>query len=131
MNNIIQRAKKLFENRYHKEPWLSMIGDPMQEYWVETDNFAEVCGDFVSEDDTLLAAAAPAFAQALAEEEYQYGVRYIGINHGGTHIEWVEPTDDPELDKDILQRIVISGEKWGQFPKVVRRRVSPVEEVNE
>lgn len=85
----------------------------------------------VTPEDEELIAAAPKLAQALAEEEYQYGVAYTGLNHGERHIEWVEPTGDAELDKDILQRIVKSCEKWGQFPKVVRRRVSPPEVVNE
>lgn len=65
------------------------------------------------------------------EETWQYGVTYTGLNHGGHHIEWVEPTGDAEMDKDILQRIVKRCEKWGQFPKVVRRRVSPPETINE
>lgn len=92
MSDIIQRAKELFESRYHDEPWL---------------------------------------AQALAEEEYQYGVSYIGMNHGGLHIEWVEPTGDPEFDKALLRRTTKRWEKRGQSPKVVRRRVSKPELANE
>ena len=124
---IIDRAKRLFENRYHDEPWLALFDSSQERFWIETDNFAEVCGDFVSEDDTRLAAAAPDLAQALAEEEWQYGVTYIGVKHGGHHIEWVESTGDAEFDKETLQLLVKRWKVGGQSPKVVRRRVSKPE----
>ena len=73
----------------------------------------------------------PELAQALAEEEYQYGVTYIGVNHGGHHIEWVENTGDAEWDKDTLQLLVKRWKRKGQSPKVLRRRVSPPEVINE
>lgn len=130
MSDIISRAKRLFEHRYHDEPWLALLDSSQGRFWIETDNFAGVCGDFVSEDDARLAASAPEFAQALAEEEYQYGVTYTGINHGGHHIEWVEPTGDTEFDKETLQIIMKHWEKWGQSPKIVRRRVSQPEVIN-
>ena len=81
--------------------------------------------------DGELMAAAPDLAQALAEETWEYGVTYIGVKHGGHHIEWAESTGDAEFDKDTLQRIVKRGKKWGQSPKIVRRRVSPPEVINE
>lgn len=59
--------------------------------------------------------------------EYQYGVTYVGINHGGHHIEWVEPTGDAEVDKETLHLLASRWERKGQSPKVVRRRVSPPE----
>ena len=88
--------------------------------WVEASNL-----------DKTLIAAAPELAQALAEEEYQYGVTYIGVNHGGHHVEWVESTGDSEWDKDTLQLLVKRWKRKGQSPKVVRRRVSPPEVINE
>ena len=66
-------------------------------------------------------------AQALAEETYEYGVTYIGVNHGGQHTEWVESTGDTEWDKETLQLLVKRWKRKGQSPKVVRRRVSPPE----
>ncbi|AYQ98448.1 hypothetical protein KIMCHI1738_61 [Corynebacterium phage Kimchi1738] len=84
----------------------------------------------VTPEDEALIAAAPELAHALAEEEYQYGVTYTGVNRGGHHIEWVEPTGDTELDQETLQIIVKNWEIWGQSPKVVRRRVSPPEVIN-
>lgn len=72
-----------------------------------------------------------AYEQALAEEEYQYGVTYVGVKHGGHHIEWVESTGDTELDKETLQLLVKRWKGAGQYPKVVRRRVSKPEFVDE
>ena len=72
-----------------------------------------------------------AYEQALAEEEYQYGVTYIGVKHGGHHIEWVEPTGDAEWDKETLQLLVKRWKGEGQSPKIVRRRVSAPEVISE
>ena len=82
-----------------------------------------------------------AYGQALEGEEYQYGVTYIEgkhdgrhikwMEHGERHIEWVEPTSNAELDKETLQLLASRWERKGQFPKIVRRRISPVEVINE
>lgn len=73
----------------------------------------------------------PEFAQVLAEEEWQYGVTYIGVKHGGHHIDWVESTGDAEFDKETLQLLVKRWKREGQSPKIVRRRVSPPEVIDE
>lgn len=91
----------------------------------------EFHGAMVDNEAYVRALEAAGLLAPDAEEEYQYGVRYIGLNHGGYHIEWVEPSGDAELDKNILQSIVTRGKKWGQFPEAVRRRISPPEVVNE
>ena len=72
-----------------------------------------------------------AYGQALEGEEYQYGVTYIGAKHGEQHVEWVDPTGDAELDKETLHLLASRWERKGQFPKIVRRRVSPPEVVSE
>ena len=75
--------------------------------------------------------AEQAYEQAVAGEQYQYGVTYIGVKHGGHHIEWVEPTGDAEWDKETLQLLVKRWKKRGQSPKIVRRRVSQPEVISE
>ena len=72
-----------------------------------------------------------AYGQALEGKEYQYGVTYTGVRHGGHHIEWVEPTGDAELDKETLHLLATRWERKGQSPKIVRRRVSPPEVIND
>ena len=87
--------------------------------------------DAALDAETAKVKAEQAYEQALAEEEYQYGVTYIGVNHGGHHVEWVESTGDTEWDKETLQLLVKRWKRKGQSPKVVRRRVSPPEVISE
>ena len=130
MTDIIQDAKKLLDAAT-RGPWvvytrsfgvIDAIG-PIERDLTE--------GLDVDSGSAEFAAAAPELAQALAEETYEYGVTYIGVNHGGHHIEWVESTGDAEFDKDSLQLLVKRWKRRGQSPKVVRRRVSPPEVINE
>ena len=87
--------------------------------------------DAALDAETAKVKAEQAYEQALDEEEYQYGVTYTGLKHGGQHFQWVESTGDTEWDKETLQLLVKRWKKKGQSPKIVRRRVSPVEIVNE
>ena len=126
MSDIIKDAKQLLDGAT-PAPWEVDI-DGLEVY-------STVDGDAVAHaqtpSDADLIAAAPELAQALAEEEYQYGVTYIGVKHGGHHVEWVEPSGDAEFDKEALQLLVKLWKGEGQSPKIVRRRVSPPEVVNE
>ena len=72
-----------------------------------------------------------AYEQALAEEEYQYGVTYTGLNHAEQHFQWVESTGDAEWDKETLQLLIKRWKKQGQSPKIVRRRISAPEVISE
>src|SRR5699024_1236707 len=96
-----------------------------------TDNDANEAYVAALEAAGLLAPDTPDLAQPLAEETYEYGVTYIGVNHGGHHIEWVESTGDAEFDTDSLQLLVKRWKKRGQSPKIVRRRISAPEVINE
>ena len=87
--------------------------------------------DAALDAETAMGKAEQAYEQAVAEEEYQYGVTYTGLKHGGQHIEWVESTGDTEWDKETLQLLVKRWKKRGQSPKIVRRRVSAPEVINE
>ena len=87
--------------------------------------------DAALDAETAMGKAEQAYEQAVAEEEYQYGVTYTGLKHGGQHIEWVEPTGDAELDKETLHLLASRWERKGQSPKIVRRRVSPVEVISD
>ena len=126
MTDIIQDAKKLLEGTT-PGPWEVDV-DGLEVY-------STVDGDAVAHaqapNDAECIAAAPELAQALSEEEYQYGVAYVGVNHGGHHVEWVESTGDAEWDKETLQLLIKRWKRKGQSPKVVRRRVSPPEVINE
>ena len=87
--------------------------------------------DAALDAETAKKKAEQEYEQAAAEEEYQYGVTYTGLKHGGQHFQWVESTGDTEWDKETLQLLVKRWKKQGQSPKIVRRRVSPPEVINE
>ena len=87
--------------------------------------------DAALDAETAMGKAEQAYEQALAEEEYQYGVTYTGLNHGGQHLQWVENTGDAEWDKETLQLLIKRWKKRGQSPKIVRRRVSQPEVISE
>ena len=126
MTDIIANAQQLLDDST-PAPWEVDV-DGLEVY-------STVDGDAVAHaqtpSDADLIAAAPELAQALAEEEWQYGVTYIGVKHGGHHIDWVESTGDAEFDKETLQLLVKRWKREGQSPKTVRRRVSPPEVINE
>ena len=130
MSVIIQDAKRLLDGAT-PGPWITGGKDESGNIYIgnpsEYGNLVATSGIC----DADLIAAAPELAQALAEEEYQYGVTYTGLNHGGQHFQWVESTGDTEWDKETLQLLVKRWKKRGQSPKIVRRRVSPVEVVND
>lgn len=139
MADIIQDAKKLLDDAT-PGPWVisgefdpecpELQGAPQLENGLLKVPIIshDIYGDFFPEDGDLIAKSWTN-AKALAEEEYQYGVTYIGVNHGGHHIEWVENTGDAEWDKDTLQLLVKRWKRKGQSPKIVRRRVSKPEEM--
>lgn len=139
MNDIIKDAKQLLEGAtlgpwewigYDLEQTFDAGGAIVMEATCENPHLGGVVNVEITPEDERLIAAAPELAQALAEEEYQYGVTYIGVKHGGHHVEWVEPSGDAEFDKETLQFLVKLWKGKGQSPKIVRRRVSPPEVVS-
>ena len=130
MSDIIKDAKELLDGAT-PAPWVTGGKDESGNIYVgnpsEEGNPVATAGSC----DVDLIAAAPDLAQALSEEEWQYGVTYTGLNHGGQHIQWVESTGDDEWDKETLQWLIKRWKNQGQSPKIVRRRISPPEVINE
>lgn len=135
MSDIIANSKRLLDGAT-PGPW-EWVGysleakNSMAQCVLEFGRYSATEDVEPTPEDEQLIAAAPELAQALSEEEWQYGVTYIGVKHGGHHIEWVESTGDAEFDKETLQLLVKRWKVEGQSPKVVRRRVSPPEVINE
>ena len=130
MTDIIANAQQLLDDST-PAPWVTGGKDESGNIYIGNPSGD---GNLVATSgicDAELIAAAPELAQALAEEEYQYGVTYTGLKHGGQHIQWVESTGDTEWDKETLQLLVKRWKKRGQSPKIVRRRVSQPEVINE
>ena len=140
MNDIIKDAKQLLEGAtpgpwewigYDLEQTFEAGGAIVMDATCENPHLGGVVNVEITPEDERLIVAAPELAQVLAEEEWQYGVTYIGVKHGGHHIEWVESTGGTEFDRETLQLLVKRWKGEGQSPKIVRRRVSPPEVVNE
>ncbi|WP_288833718.1 hypothetical protein [uncultured Corynebacterium sp.] len=65
-------------------------------------------------------------------QTYQYGVTYTGVNNGGNHISWIEPTGDPEEDAEaLLLELAHWKRRSGQIKpnRIVRRPVGEIEVV--
>ena len=85
----------------------------------------------VTPEDEALIAAAPELAQALAEETWEYsaeakrGENWETCTNSETHLEeWWENKSDAEWAAGRLQ-------EQGRETRIVRRRVSPPELINE
>ena len=149
MSDIIKDAKQLLDGAT-PAPWELYGGEihhiqhtPEQctsfrcdHRWpVLSENWGENPGVAAADEDLTLMAAAPELAQALAEESYFYGVqvwmggRWIMMltrDHGTSLMhrgKWFERKDEAEE----------CAAKWNHDTptRIVRRRVSPPEVVNE
>ena len=126
MTDIIQDAKKLLDGAT-PGPWEVDI-DGLEVYsTVDVDAVAHA----QTPSDADLIAAAPENAQALAEETWEYsaqdkrGEEWETCTNSETHLEeWWEDKDDAECAANQLQQ-------QGRKTRIVRRRVSPPEVINE
>ena len=90
----------------------------------------DIYGDFFPEDGDLIAKSWTN-AKAIAEETYEYssqvkrGENWETCTNSETHIEewWA--------DKDDAERAAVRQKEQGRKTRIVRRRVSPPEVINE
>ena len=134
MTDIIANAKQLLEGVTPGE-WQAADSDIFEvnsnRILATVSEYSGLADDTEEYANALLLGQAKYLAEELSEEKYQYGVTYTGLKHGGQHIEWVEPTEDAEFDKETLQLLIKQWKKEGQSPKIVRRRVSAPEVISE
>ena len=134
MSDIIKDAKQLLEGVTPGE-WQAADSDIFEvnsnRILATVSEYSGLVDDTEEYANALLLGQAKYLAEELSEEKYQYGVTYIGVSHGGHHVEWVEPTGDSEWDKGTLQLLVKRWKRKGQSPKIVRRRVSQPEVISE
>ena len=125
MTDIIQDAKQLLDAAT-RGPWvvytrsfgvIDAIG-PIERDLTE--------GLDVDSGSAELAAAAPELAEALAEETYEYGVEYKYLTNRGA--EW---RLDPDVGWHKTYRDAERAARASVRCRIVRRRVSPVEVINE
>ena len=127
MTDIIANAKQLLDGAT-PGPWEVDI-DGLEVY-------STVDGDAVAHaqtpSDADLIAAAPELAQALAEETYEYSIQikdrtgeWETATNIETHLEeWWESQKHAEW-------AMAEEQGWGEHCRIVRRRVSPPEVINE
>ena len=141
MSDIIANAKRLLGGAtpgpwewigYDLEQTFEAGGAIVMEATCENPHLGGVVNVEITPEDERLIAAAPELAQALAEETYEYSIQlkdhtgeWETATNSETHLEeWWEDLKYAEWAKEEEQ-------EHGYSCRVVRRRVSPPEVVNE
>ena len=140
MSDIIKDAKQLLEGAtpgpwewigYDLEQTFDAGGAIVMEATCENPHLGGVVNVEITPEDERLIAAAPELAQALAEETWEYsaqakrGENWETCTNSETHLEeWWAGKGDAEWAANRLQ-------EQGRKTRLVRRRVSPPEVINE
>lgn len=128
MNDIISRAKELLKDAT-PGPWMAADSDiisPDNGFIGTISEYSGLIDGSEEQANARLVAAAPEMAQVLAEETWEYGVEYTGINHGNRHTEWC-PVEHYLTSKEKAELEYKKMEKMRMNPRMVRRRVSSKE----
>ena len=147
MTDIITRAKELLDGAT-PGPWELISGEIYQiqhapeqctslrcdHRWpVLSESWGESAAVVAEDEDLALMAAVPEMAQALAEESYEYIVQVHCEGRWQFYIgESIRPTDKPGLAVGFSQKKYAEEFAKAEFKhptRIVRRRVSPVEEI--
>ena len=144
MNDIVKDAKQLLEgatpgpweweerkyrgNSDCHHDWLgsehgtALVTFDSEEYssWVES-----------ADSDKTLIAAAPELAQALAEETWEYSFQILRRDEWEHASDRIPGVDEWFPSKYVADFIMDAAQKSGYVCRLVRRRVSPPEVVNE
>ena len=126
MSDIIKDAKQLLDGAT-PGPWEVDI-DGLEVY-------STVDGDAVAHaqtpSDADLIAAAPELAQVLAEETWEYSYQILRRDEWEHASDRIPGVDEWFPSKYVADFIMDAAQKSGYVCRLVRRRVSPVEVVND
>ena len=140
MSDIIKDAKQLLDGAT-PGPWGLINGEIHQiqhtpeqctsircdHRWpVLSESWGESAAVVAEDEDLALMAAVPEMAQALAEETWEYGVEYKYLTNSGA--EW---RLDPRAGWHKAYRAAERAARTSVQFRIVRRRVSPPEVINE
>ena len=140
MTDIIKDAQRLLDGAT-PGPWELINGEIHQiqhtpeqctsircdHRWpVLSESWGESAAVVAEDEDLALMAAVPEMAQALAEETWEYGVEYKYLTNRGA--EW---RLDPSAGWHKAYRAAERAARTSVQFRIVRRRVSPVEVINE
>ena len=140
MTDIIKDAKRLLDGAT-PGPWELINGEIHQiqhtpeqctsircdHRWpVLSESWGESAAVVAEDEDLALMAAVPEMAQALAEETWEYGVEYKYLTNRGA--EWrLDPSAGWHKAYRAAERAANASVQF----RIVRRRVSPPEVINE
>ena len=135
MSDIIKGAKRLLEG-VTSGKWRAADSDIIAE---DSNRFIATVSEYSGLDEpseeyanVQLIAAAPELAQALAEETYEYSIQikdhtgeWVLATNSETHLdEWWSSLEEAQWAADVER-------EYGCRSRLVRRRVSPPEVINE
>ena len=135
MSDIIKDAKQLLDGAtpgpwewigYDLEQTFEAGGAIVMEATCENPHLGGVVNVEITPEDERLIAAAPELAQALAEETWEYSVEYKYLTNRGA--EWrLDPSAGWHKTYRAAERVARTSVQF----RIVRRRVSPPEVINE
>ena len=140
MNDIIKDAKRLLEGAtlgpwewigYDLEQTFDAGGAIVMEATCENPHLGGVVNVEITPEDERLIAAAPELAQALAEETWEYSFQILRRDEWEHASDRIPGVDEWFRSKYVADFIMDAAQKSGYVCRPVRRRVSPVEIVNE
>ena len=140
MTDIIKDAKRLLDGAtpgpwewigYDLEQTFDAGGAIVMEATCENPHLGGVVNVEITPEDERLIAAAPELAQALAEETWEYSFQILRRDEWEHASDRIPGVDEWFPSKYVADFIMDAAQKSGYVCRLVRRRISAPEIVNE
>ena len=140
MSDIIKDAKQLLEGAtsgpwewvgYDLEQTFEAGGAIVMDATCENPHLGGVVSVEITPEDERLIVAAPELAQALAEETWEYSFQILRRDEWEHASDRIPGVDEWFPSKYVADFIMDAAQKSGYVCRLVRRRVSPPEVINE
>ena len=140
MNDIVKDAKQLLEGAtpgpwewigYDLEQTFEAGGAIVMDATCENPHLGGVVNVEITPEDERLIAAAPELAQALAEETWEYSFQILRRDEWEHASDRIPGVDEWFPSKYVADFIMDAAQKSGYVCRLVRRRVSPPEVIND
>ena len=140
MNDIVKDARQLLEGAtpgpwewigYDLEQTFEAGGAIVMDATCENPHLGGVVNVEITPEDERLIAAAPELAQALAEETWEYSFQILRRDEWEHASDRIPGVDEWFPSKYVADFIMDAAQKSGYVCRLVRRRVSPPEVIND
>ena len=140
MSDIIKDAKQLLDGAtpgpwewigYDLEQTFEAGGAIVMDATCENPHLGGVVNVEITPEDERLIAAAPELAQALAEETWEYSFQILRRDEWEHASDRIPGVDEWFPSKYVADFIMDAAQKSGYVCRLVRRRVSPPEVIND